>query len=272
MRRFKCVATLAALLLTMNVFAEEASQPVSKSQDSQLTAEQILDKAFSGASFGAGQGTATMSMTISSKDGASKERMLSIKTRKGEDGLTSSILRFEKPTDVKGTSFMMKEKKNDLPEQFIYLPATKAVKRVAAGNATSSFFGSDFIYGDFLPYPKGSNTVKLARLPDDTLGGQAVYKVEILPQQKESPYSKLVAYVDKKNNVALQMDFFDRDGKLLKVLKMRKLQKVSGNLVPVDLEMKNVQTESSTQLKISNINPKAPLKASDFTEAAMQRG
>lgn len=232
----------------------------------------ILKKAFAKSMFGTSQGTATINMTITNPEGQKKERVLLFKALNGAENQLQYLIKFDKPAELKGTAFLVKERKGQLPDQYVYIPAAKTVRRIAAGNANSSFFGSDFIYADMLPYPADKkDEVSIKRLPDQVLGGQSVYVIEVTPKMSESPYGKLLIYVEKVHAIASKIDFFDKSNQALKSLRIRKLKTIEGKLVPVDLEMKNLQSKSSTIITVANIDPKAKLSANDFTEAAMQR-
>ena len=52
---------------------------------------------------------------------------------------------------------------------------------------------------------------------------------------------------------------------------MKKLKKIEGQLVPVEMVMKNVQKGSKTILRVNTIDSKAKLTDADFTEAAMKQ-
>jgi hypothetical protein len=255
--------SLSVLLTSPAVLAED------------LSAEQIIEKAMGKSNVGLTQGTATLEMTIINKRGEAKQRTLEIKAMRDAAGLMRSLVRFDKPAEVAGISFLVREKKDALPDQYVYVPAAKVVRRVAAGNAGSSFFGSDFTYGDLMPLPASErDKVKTTKLADQKVGGLEAYVIEIVPQIEGSPYGKVTTYVDKKHLSPLKVEFFDPKMKLLKVLNTKKLKKIKelgDDPVPVHLVMKNVQQNTRTELKIKTLNPKAKLSDADFTEEAMQR-
>ena len=255
------LATLSPLLMAPAAHAEE------------LSAQQIIDKALSqGAAVAFQRGTARLDMTIVNPRGEAKRRALEVKAMRGEDGLLRSLVRFTKPADVAGIAFLVREKKGALPDQYVYVPAAKVVRRVAAGNAGSSFFGSDFTFGDLMPIPDSErDKVKLTRLADAEVGKQPTYVIEAVPHIEGAPYSKIVTYVDKKLLTPLKIEFFDPAGKALKTLTVKKLKKIKGELIPIDVVMKNTQTGSRTELVIEAPDPEAKLSDADFTEEAMQR-
>ncbi len=269
MRSFSFLLIVSTLSLSSSFAIAKDAHKAFVTADS---ADAILKKAFGKSMFGTSQGTASIHMVITSPEGQQKERVILFKARSEAEGQLQYLMKFEKPADLKGTAFLVKERKGQLPDQYVYIPATKTVRRIAAGNATSSFFGSDFIYADLLPYPADKkDQVSVKQLPDQQLDSQSVYVIEVTPKLAESPYGKLLIYIEKAQSLATKIDFFDKANQPLKTLKIRKLQKVEAQLVPVDIEMKNLQTKSSTTITVDNINPKAKLSANDFTEAAMQR-
>ncbi len=255
---------LPALLLA-------TSLPAAAADNSNLTASQILDKALAKGTVGFSQGTATLMMNITNAKGETKSRTLDIKAKR-EDGLVKSLVKFQRPAEVAGIAFLVIEKKDALPDQYVYVPAAKVVRRVAPGNASSSFFGSDFAFVDLMPLPASeADKVALKRLDDEEVGKQPTYVIEAVPQVEGSPYGKLVVYVHQKHLIPLKIDFFDDKMKPLKTLKVKKLKKIKGELVPVEMTMANSQQGSQTLVVISNPNPDAKLSDSDFTEEAMQR-
>jgi|GEM_PF-316247 len=272
-RRSLPMFALALPLAVGTLVAGVVTTPQAAHADDNLTAEQIVEKALNKGFVGFKKGTAVMLMKIVNSRGEVKSRTLEIKGMVDDDGLARSLLRFQKPAEVAGISFLVRAKKDQLPDQYVYVPAAKVVRRVAAGNATSSFFGTDFTFADLMPLPASQkDNVKLTRLPDVEVGGRKSYVIEAVPTVEGSPYGKVVTYVDQKSMVPLKVEFFDSNKKPLKTLRIKKMKKMKdGTLLPVVLQMKNVQKGSKTILEIQKPNPRAKLTDADFTEEAMQR-
>lgn len=248
-----------------------------------LTATEIVETALSKGAVGFSQGTSTLRMTIVTAKGDAKERTLEIKALKDGDGLLKSLVKFTKPADVSGTAFLVLQKKDTLPDQYVYVPKAKIVRRIAAGNATSTFFGSDFTYAALMPLPMSErDKVAIEKLADGKVGDQPVYVLQVTPKIEGTPYGKLVAHVHRDLLIPLKIEFFDPQGAPLKTLLVRKLQKknVCPDSVkkkegcelhlPMEVEMK-AAAGSRTELLIEQIDPNAKLTESDFTEEAMQR-
>ena len=72
--------------------------------------------------------------------------------------------------------------------------------------------------------------------------------------------------------MGLKKEFYDEDGDLLKILKIRKFEKISGVLVITYSEMENVQKSHKTTMKLSDVKINTNLPAAKFTERMMIRG
>jgi hypothetical protein len=271
MRSSRRFALVAALCLAAPLSTSLGSTSARAAGAKEPSAAEIVDRALSKGAVGFKQGAATLQMTLVTAKGEQKSRSLEIKAMRGKDGLVRSLVKFITPADVNGTSFLVVEKKDALPDQYVYVPKAKVVRRIAAGNASSSFFGSDFTYADLMPLPMSEkDKVDIQKLADAEVGGQPVYVLQVTPKIEGAPYGRLVTYVHKELMVPLKIEFFDATMKPLKTMRVKKLQKVNGEQVPVEVEMK-AESGSRTDLVLEQVDPNAALTEADFTEEAMQR-
>ena len=89
-------------------------------------------------------------MTLQDRDGSQARRHFSVKLL--EHPVPSSgdysLLEFDSPADVKGTSVLSHAQIEGEDEQWIFLPALHRVKRISSSNRTGSFVGSEFSFED----------------------------------------------------------------------------------------------------------------------------
>ena len=78
---------------------------------------------------------------------------------------------------------------------------------------------------------------QIKRLDDEKVGGQATYVIQ-MGMPAEAPYGKVLFYVHQKHLLPVKVAFFDKQQKVLKELLMKKLKKIEGQLVPVEMVMK----------------------------------
>jgi len=249
------------------LLATLAAAPSAPAAD--LDAATIVRKAMARNLFGL-TGTAHAAMLIHTSRGEEKTRDLDVKMMRNKAGLQRALVSFRSPVEVAGTAFLVRERHEGPPDQYLFLPALKKVRRIAAGQATDSFMGSDFTYLDLSPLPQGSEgDVEYRKLADQDVGGQPAYVIEAIAKIPGSPYSKVITAIHREHLVPLRIEFFDQLGKSFKVLRMKKLKKVEGVLIPVELEMKNAQKKSWTILSLNELNTKAKLSEEEFTPEAL---
>ena len=238
------------------------------SADAQLTGRQIVDKAYN---LPTGKDkTSILTMTLTNKQG--KQRVRKIKQFSKDMGtVEKSIMYFQSPADVKNTSFMNWTYDNDkADDQWIYLPALKKTKRISSDSKSDYFMGSDFTYDDLGDRKLDDDTHKL--LKSETIGGKACYVVESISKDEDYMYTKTITWINKANFVGVKKEFYDEDEDLLKILTIKKYQKMEGFWVITNSEMKNVQKNHKTSMVLTNVQINTGVSDTKFTERMMMRG
>ena len=92
--------------------------------------------------------TASLRMILRNKQGQTSERELRIRTLEVANDGTKSLSIFDTPRDVKGTILLTHTHKKANDDQWLYLPALRRVRRIAAKNKSGSFMGSEYAYED----------------------------------------------------------------------------------------------------------------------------
>ncbi len=257
MRNLKLTTIVIAILIAVSFSAE-----------AQLTGTQIIEKTYNRAT-GDDQ-TSMLTMTLTNKQG--KQRIRKIKQFTKDFGdVEKSIMFFQSPADVKNTSFMSWSYDADKSDdQWIYLPALKKTKRISSDSKSDYFMGSDFTYDDLGDRKLEADKHKL--LKTETVNGKECYVVESRSKDEDYMYSKTIAWINKANFIGVKKEFYDEDGELLKVLSIKKYEKISGFWIITNSEMKNVQKNHKTSMILSNVNINTSVPATKFTERMMMRG
>lgn len=211
---------------------------------------------------------ARIRMVLTDKDGTRKEKTMDVLGRRS-DGLLQTMIRFVAPANVAGTAFLMLERSGKSAEQYVYLSGLKRTRRIVGREQESSFMGSDFSYSDMQGVYE--NHAKSERLADDHVGTTPTFVVNTtIDKGAPVPYSKIVTWVRKSDYVAIRTRFYDRAGKPLKTLYVRKIDTLEGKPVVVQARMENQQTGHSTDLYVNGIERKDDLPAVAFTPSALE--
>ena len=109
--------------------------------------------------------------------------------------------------------------------------------------------GTDFTYDDLGSRDIDAYSYELLR--EDTFQGRPVYVVETVPNTPDdSQYSRLVQWVDRERWLPLKIELYDKDGDLLKVNSVSRVERVQGYWTIINNTMENVQTGHRTELAI----------------------
>ncbi len=260
MKNLKITTTLVLFFL-----AGVASQITAQ----QLTGREIIDKVYNRPT-GDDQ-TSNLTMTLINKSGDERVRKIKQFTKDFGD-VEKSIMFFTAPADVKNTSFMnwTYDDPDKSDDQWIYLPALKKIKRISSDSKSDYFMGSDFTYDDLGDRKLDDDTHTLLR--SETIDGVDYYVVQSIPKDEDYMYSKTITWIRKDNFIGLKKEFYDEDGELLKILKIKKFEKISGFWIITHSEMENVQKNHRTSMKLDNVKINTGIPSSKFTERMMMRG
>jgi hypothetical protein len=190
--------------------------------------------------------------------------------RIGSYGASKSILRFTAPAEVKGIALLIVNHSDRASDQWMWTPAIERDRRIALQDRSTRFFGTDFSFEDLEERDVNQFDYKL--LGDDSIDGQACWKIQSTPKEgKSSQYTSVILSIRKDNYVAIQVENFTRD-KLIRRAHYTDLEKIDGIWTPRTLEMFDAARNSRTVLKLEKLYYNAPLKEADFTLEALRHG
>jgi len=192
--------------------------------------------------------TANLRMMLRNRQGQSSQRELRIRALEVAGEGTKSLCIFDTPHDVKGTILLTHTHKNADDDQWLFLPALRRVRRIAAKNKSGSFMGSEYAYEDIAIQELEKYSYEWLR--DETYDGNDCFVIERRPvDQANSGYSRQVVWIDTAEYRTWKVEYYDRKGDLLKTLTCRGYRRYADRLWRArETNMVNHQTGKSTQL------------------------
>ncbi len=209
-----------------------------------------------------------------SRSGSVRERAFVRWVKSGTGDLEKILVRFTAPRDVEGTGLLTWEARDGDDDQWLYLPATRRAKRIAASGKKNRFMGTDFAYEDLRPESLALHRYTLAG--EETVDGHACFVVEAVPaterQAADSGYSKRRIWVDRTSYVVVKREYYDKQGRLEKVEQLRRFVHVTGSVWRADeVEMHDVRDGTKTVIAIESRAVNRGLTDDFFTEAELTR-
>jgi outer membrane lipoprotein-sorting protein len=253
-------ATFLALATALTFAANASAQAMS--------ADDIVKRELAAFYYGGKDMSAQVSMRLVNAQGNVRERnMTMLRMNKGDGGEQNYMMAFSAPADVRGMTFLIAKFPKADDDRWMYLPALKAVKRIAADDKKSSFVGSDFTYEDVSG--RDLNEEQHTLLRNDEVGGRKAYVVESKPKGN-TDYAKRQIWVDQERWLPLKEEYFDAQGKLLRTFSADKIEQVQGQWTITARSMKNAQTGHQTHVTFNNVQYNVGLGDEVFTERNMK--
>lgn len=252
---------LGASLAVLALAPSAAAQP---------SAEEIMGKAHLAMFYPGEDMRARVTMRLVSRDGKERIRELTMARRDLQDGGEQRyFIYFHRPPDVRDMTFLVWKYPGKDDDRWLYVPALKLVRRIAASDKRSSFAGSDFSYEDVSGREPEEDTHKL--LKEEKVGERAAYVVESVPKDPASvDFGRKVSWIDRATWLPLKEEYYDRRGELSRLFTAEEVKEVQGFWTVTRRVMKNVQTGHWSESVMAEVRYNQKLLPELFTERALR--
>ena len=236
----------------------------------QPSAEEIMGKAHLAMFYPGEDMRARVTMRLVSRDGKERVRELTMSRRDLQDGGEQRyFIYFHRPPDVRDMTFLVWKYPGKDDDRWLYIPALKLVRRIAASDKRSSFAGSDFSYEDVSGREPEEDTHKL--LKEEKVGERAAYVVESVPKDPASvDFGRKVSWIDRATWLPLKEEYYDRRGELSRLFTAEEVKEVQGFWTVTRRVMKNVQTGHWSESVMAEVRYNQKLLPELFTERALR--
>jgi outer membrane lipoprotein-sorting protein len=250
--------TLAATMVSMSLLAHAQSPSAEEIVDKELASHYMAGKDF----------TAKLSMRLFNAEGSQRERALNLwRMNIGKTGEQRYLISFDSPADVRGMAFLVWKNNKKEDDRWLYFPALKAVKRIAADDKRSSFVGSDFTYEDISGRDLEEEKHSLVRR--ENLGDRPAYVIESRPKSNAT-YARRVSWIDGERWLPLKEEYYDAQGKLQRTFKSEKVENVAGHWTVTSRSMTNNQTGHRTEVVFTGMRYDAGVAEDMFQERSLR--
>lgn len=192
-------------------------------------------------------------MMLIDEQGNKQKRSVRFYLKKQDDDLRRLLIVFLAPPEIEGTALLTWEQRGRDNDQWVFMPATKKMQRIARSSQRSYFMGTDWTYEDLMPEQLNDFRYSVQRI--DTLkvddAERPCWVIEAVPgnadKMKKSGYSKRLLWVDKQRFLSLKIEYYDRRNRLVKIQSFSSLKGFERHLwragkIHIDNISKNHQT------------------------------
>lgn len=210
-----------------------------------------------------------VTMRLINRQGKERRREMTLLCKNlGSGGEQRYYLYFHAPADVKGTAFMVWKYPAREDDRWIYIPAIKLVRRIAADDKRSSFVGSDFTYEDVSGREVEDETHRL--LGEETLDGRPVYRTESIPKAKVG-YARRLSWIDRERWLPLKEEYYDVRGELMRSFSADEVREVDGHWTAIRRTMRDARSGHRTEVEYQEVGYGVGLGEELFSERYLRR-
>lgn len=208
----------------------------------------------------------TMKMVLTNKKGKTRNKeMHSI----SKDDNKKQIIWFLEPKDDRGFAFLKIEHDDKDDEMRLWMPAFQKLRRISSKNKSDSFMGSDLSYEDLTTRELDDYSYKI--IGEEKINNIECYILESTPLAgTDTEYSRHVDWVTKMESLIIKSESYDNKNRLKKT-RSTEFQMVKNYQLPLNIEVKNVQSNHRTNLTFSNIVVDQGIEDDQFRENQLKR-
>ena len=220
----------------------------------------------------AGAMSADIKLTITEKNGSTRNRTFTMSTKSFPGGVEKRYIKFLSPPDVKGTSMLIIDNMNITDEMWIYLPALKKTRRIVSSEKGKSFMNSEFTNAD-MSSPPVSDFIH-RHLPQS--GSNKKFVIESIPagedKEDEYGYSKKVSYIDMETYQVDKMEIYNFDSNIYKIIEIKEFYNMTGGKFMVkNMLSLNLTTNRKSEFTMTNITEGVNVDDSVFSIQNLER-
>lgn len=171
---------------------------------------------------------------------------------KKADGVETTLFKFTSPPVVQGTGLLIVDAGQAVNDIWMYLPATRRIRRIAGAEKSNWFMGTEFTHEDFEDYKTSAYTYVLDKDEQACGDQQKCFVVTAVAndalEKVASGYSKKTYWIEKQTLYPVRVDYFNKSAAPAKRLDVLKLVKLGAYWRPQVYEMRNLANNRSTRL------------------------
>lgn len=231
--------------------------------------DEIVRRANLAAYYAGGDGRSEARMVISDAQGRQQLRQFTVLRRNvAEPGSAEAaaggdqefLVVFSRPSDVRGTVYLVEKHVDRDDDRWLYLPALDVQKRIAASDKRTSFAGSNFFYEDVSGRRPSDDRHELVEVTDTYY---VLKNTPVDPTQVE--FDSYTMWIHQASYIPVKVEY-EKDGEVYRVAETLGVQQIQGYPTVTRSRMTDLRTGGSTTLDYSSVEYDVGLSDDLFTE------
>lgn len=264
--RSRIAAGIVALAAAVG-FVAAPTEVQAETPTAQWVAEQVADRAE------APRTRRVIDMTLTNRRGREKQRQAVVLKRIDSPQSRVTRITFLEPRAIRDTTFLSQDRGAKGEDRWLYLPATKRVRRIPASDRGDAFLGTDFSYEDIQSELKFDlDEYDFALVADaDAEGYTLAGKPVSAGIATELGFERFVATIDAVSFLPRRIEFFGRDPTPFKVVEVRRQELIDGYWTATEIFAEHVRNEHTTLFVYRDVTYPEELDPQHFDPAFLER-
>jgi len=213
----------------------------------------------------------TVQLSRTTGSGVPREARFVMSTLAPVGGAARSKIVFTEPAGVAGTAVLTVEE-GGTRSQWVYVPEVGMVRKLAAPDRTEAFAGTDFTLEDLKLRSDFANRSYRVLKTESYEGAECTVVEDTVANEKEqkhSGYGKVLLWVEQGRWLVWKVEFYDKQGRLEKVLTAHDLQQYGDRWRFNTAKMTHLLDGSTTTFAGSERETGVALSKADFAPTVL---
>lgn len=219
------------------------------------------------ASYYAGEdGRSEVRMIISDAQGREQRRQFTVLRRTVEQGGDQDFLVvFSRPSDVRGTVYLVTKHVGKDDDRWLYLPGLDLVKRISAGDERTSFVGADYFYEDVSGRGPDEDTHELIETTD------VHYLLRHVPRNPSSvEFASYLTWIDRQTLLPMKIEYQNGSGDTYRRVEVLTVEDVQGHPTVARSRVSNLESGGHTDMQFGFVSYDLGMPDDVFTERSLR--
>ncbi|HUW62117.1 MAG TPA: outer membrane lipoprotein-sorting protein [Candidatus Bathyarchaeia archaeon] len=224
--------------------------------------DEIVKKTNHQAYYQGESGVARVSMTITDKQGRTRQKAFTIlrKNTDDQDKEQRFYVYFHEPSDEQGVTYMVWKHVGADDDRWLYLPKLDVTKRIAASDERTSFVGSHFFYEDVSGRGLDEDTHELVETTE------TYYVVKNTPKNKGAvEFDSFTMWIHKSTFIPVKVAF-EKGGNVYRTAEVLEVKDVQGYKTVTKSKMTDNNIGGNTAISYSDVKYDLGISPDVFTE------
>jgi len=229
-------------------------------------ADEIVMRANQAAYYAGRDGRSEARMIIKDSQGREQRRQFTILRRTLEAGGDQEFLvSFSRPSDVRGTVYLVKKHVGRDDDRWLYLPGLDLVKRISAGDERTSFVGAHYYYEDVSGRSPDEDTHELIDTTDQ------YYVLRHVPKNSaDVEFVSYVTWIDRKTFLPVRIEYTNAAGKIYRRIEVLVSKIIQGYPTVISSRISDPAAGGQTDMQFRYIAYDLDIPDDVFTERSLR--